>query len=181
MFASNILSFSSEDCRIAQLMSNLVCQSLACGSSQCVAKIDAVITSAKFWAVLGMTMIVPIGLLFSQLCALNCSLNKCSPVATVKTAHSDDKPACHHHGEKQESAPQPQNDKQPGRCPGHFESIAGLPSVIGSSGALDHHAQPLAGPVVAAHLSFENHNAGLACDAPFRAPPARAVISALRI
>jgi hypothetical protein len=162
-------------------MSILVSRSLACGSSQCVAKIDEVITRAKFWAVLGMTMIVPIGLLFSQLCALNCSLNNCSPAATVKTAHSDDKPACHHHGEKQESAPQPENDKQPIKCPGHFESIAGLPSVIGSSGATDHHEQQLVGPVAASQISFENHTCSLASDSPFRAPPVRAVISALRI
>jgi hypothetical protein len=162
-------------------MSILVRQSLACGSSQCVAKIDEVISRAKFSSVLVVTIAVTIGLLFSQLCALNCSLNNCSPAAPVKTAQSDDKQACHHHGDKKESAPQPEKDKQPTRCPGHFESIGGLPSVIGSSGALDRHAQPLAGPVVAAHLSFENHDDGRACDAPFRAPPARAVISTLRI
>jgi len=140
-----------------------------------------VISRAKFSTVLVMTIVVPIGLLFSQLCALNCSLNNCSTAAPVKTAHSDDKPSCHHHGEKQESAPQPEKDKQPSRCPGHFESVASVPSAIGSSGTLSQHAQPLAGPLAASRISFENRNVSLASDAPFRAPPVRAVISALRI
>jgi len=153
----------------------------ACGSSQCVAKIDEVISRAKFSTVLVVTIVVPIGLLFSQLCALNCSLNNCSPAAPVKTAQSDDKPPCHHHGDKQESAPQPEKEKQPNRCPGHFESVASVPSVIGASGTLDQHTQPLAGPLASSRISFENHNVSLASDAPFRAPPVRAVISALRI
>jgi hypothetical protein len=162
-------------------VSILARQSLACGSSQCVAKIDDVMSRAKFSTVFVVTIVVPIGLLFSQLCALNCSLNNCSPAAPVKTAQSDDKQACHHHGEKQESAPQPEKDKQPNRCPGHFESVASVPSVIGASGTLDQHTQPLAGPLASSQISFENRNGSLASDAPFRAPPVRAVISALRI
>jgi hypothetical protein len=163
-------------------MSIHVHTSLACGSSQCIAKIVGVISRAKFWAVLIVTIVVPTGLLFSQLCALNCALNSCSAAAIATTSpQNSESSACHHHGDKKESTPQPENDKQPDRCPGHVEANAGLPSVIGSLSALDRHAQPLAGPQLVTHIPYDNQNGGFACDAPFRAPPARAVTSALRI
>ena len=94
--------------------------------SEAAVRLISIMGVAKYSLAAGLSLILTVGLLCSQICAFNCSLYGCALSSPTRdSASHDEHAACHQH--KENKAPQKHNGSH--QCAGHFDALA-----LGSSG-----------------------------------------------
>lgn len=156
---------------------------LACRQHNRVARMRDVMPTAKHSTAALMSILVPVGLLALQVCSLNCSINFCSlSRARFTASETRQSSQCHHQNSGSQDKPAaPQKRNNPHDCAGHLDAATFLRPGAPSFAGFDQHQRLLAEPAAAFNISLEDSAVGPASDASLRSPPARAVISALRI
>lgn len=138
---------------------------------------------AKNLAALALSALVVAGLFYSQLCAVSCAFDNC-PFSETQRAddHSEQSGDCHHEADSKETPPAGR-DRNRDDCPVQADLMALLsPAAASPTGVFPEHMQPwFAGLCRAINLSPDELTSISTVVKSYRSPPARAVISPLRI
>ena|SRR5262249_26253814 len=123
---------------------------------------------------------IVVGLLFSQLCELNCAFFGCSdPVPAIVAKHRAPAEHCHgHHAPEPESIPT-DNHHSPGCQHQHLALAAPLPAGVQLGVAMNLALAAVADLTHIQAAGYDGPTMVTARGAPFRSPPARAVTSSV--
>src|SRR5262245_1338309 len=125
-------------------------------------------------------LIFSLGLLYSQVCNVICSVSNCSmPSPVRKAANIEHSGHCH---QKRQPSGQERPSDDSRSCPGHYSAASILPSETTSTVVKHHVWQPAAAEFGSSfEVLFDLTVSGTDCVCHFRAPPRRPHFTVIRI